>query len=136
MKYITSGEILVIFKNDLAKFIDYPNENYAFSIYKNTCVVWDNDLDHRVLGLVDHMPDLIQEELVAIYERKGDLNLLWFNNVPSGYEEDVTLDVPDDTDFWEITKSITVAQFIHTEKRTKVLTEIALNDLWAGVECE
>ncbi len=111
MRYITRGEILVIFKNDLAKFIDYPNENYAFSIYKNTCVVWDDDLDHRVLDLVDHMPDLIQEELVAIYERKGDLNILWDNYVPAGYGKNVTLDVPIDTDFWVISKSITVSQF-------------------------
>jgi len=134
MRYITRGKTLIIYKNDLVNFTDDLNACYAFSIYKNTCVVWDDDFDHRVLDLIDHMPDLVQEELVAIYERKGELNLLWLNNVPSGYEEDVTLDVPSDIDFWDISKSITVAQFTHTERKARVVPEITLSDLMDGVD--
>ena len=110
MRYITRGKTLIIYKDDIVNFTDYIYADNAFSIYKNTCVVWDGDFDHRVLDLIDFMPDLDQEELVAIYEHEGGLNLLWLNNVPSEYEEGVYLDIPNDTDTWSILKSITVSR--------------------------
>jgi|TARA_B100001964_G_C14195074_1_gene582936 hypothetical protein len=113
MRYITREQTLILYKDDIVNFTDYINAYNAFSIYKNTCVVWDDDFDHRVLDLIDHMPDFDQEELVVIYEHEGGLSLLWLNNVPSGYEEGVYLDVPKDMDTWIILKSITVLRLPH-----------------------
>ncbi len=108
MRYVTREKILILCKDDLINFTNDPNADSAFSIYKNVCVIWDDDFDHRVLDLIDGMPAFILKELFAIQEHKGGVCLLWQEDVPSGYEQDVFLDVPDDTDSWVILRSIAV----------------------------
>lgn len=110
MRYITREKILIFNKSNLVNFLDDFNAYYPFSIYKNLCVIWDDDFDHRVLDVIDNIPDFDQGELVAIHEHEGGLNLLWANNVPYGYKEGDSLDVPNDMDSWLIMKSITVFQ--------------------------
>ena len=133
MRYITRKKVPIIFKNDIVNFADYNNADNAFSIYKNTCVIWDDDLDYRILDLIDHMSDFDQQELVAIYEHEGGVNLLWLNNVEIEYKEGVYLDVPCDMDSWIVLKSITVSQLPYTERKANAFTGITMNDLVDGV---
>jgi hypothetical protein len=134
MKYLIREKILVIHRVDLINFTDDPIADCAFSIYKNVYVVWDGYYDLRVKDVIDYMPDIVQEELVAIYEHRGNLNLLWLTCVPPRYKKGILLNIPGDLEKWLIVKSMTVSQLPYYERKTKVITENILSDLIDGVD--
>jgi len=124
MKYLIREKILVIHRVDLIDFTDDPIADCGFSIYKNVYVVWDGYYDLRVKDVIDYMPDIVQEELVAIYEHRGKINFLWLTCVPPRYKKGILFNIPGDLEKWLIVKSITVSQLPYYDRKARVVTEI------------
>ena len=81
---------------------DFPMP-YGFSIYRGVLIVWDEDYDPRILGMIDDMPDQARKEVLAAYEHEGGLSLLWTDDdiAPSEYDPGELLDVRG-SDVWAI----------------------------------
>lgn len=97
---------LVIFTDDdFPNFASHcPQSECGFSLYKGVLIQWDEDHDERVLTLIDEMPDFIRDQLLVVQEHEAILGFIWMGRVPSGYEENHSIDV--EGDIWHISKSI------------------------------
>ena len=84
---------------------DCDPRKHGFSVYRGVVVVWDEDMDQRVLGVVDKMSDKDRMNLYAIHEREGSVSMWWRDKVPRKYRADVGskgISVPNDNDWWSI----------------------------------
>lgn len=75
------------------------------SVYRNVLVVWDEDLDTRVLGWIDDQPPEVLDNLILVSEHEGGVCLLWKSCIPHGYEQNETTYGPDG-DAWTIHESV------------------------------
>ncbi len=64
---------------------DLPGGEFL-SRYMGVLVVWDRDMDHRVLRFIEDLPDHERRRLVACRESKGGLDLVWARDVPERFE--------------------------------------------------
>ena len=55
-------------------------EKYETGIFYKKCfVVFDEDMDERILDLIDNLPDEDINDIVTIGEHEGTLSILWKN---------------------------------------------------------
>lgn len=75
-------KITLIQEEQIKKIFEW---GYGFSIYQGVLVVWDKDLDKRILLVVDSIPSYDRDGLVAIQERKAAIFFLWQDSAPGDY---------------------------------------------------
>ena len=84
---------------------DCNPEDHGFSVYRGVIVVWDEDMDQRVLAVVDSLSDKDRMNLYAIREHEGSVSMWWRVKVPRKYRADLRpagISVPNDNDWWSI----------------------------------
>ncbi len=87
-----------------------PNDNaiVGMSVYKDTLVLWDEDVDSRVIGLLDSMLGYHLEKLAAVYEHEGGVLMYWKGAIPDKYADGSQIGISDG-DSWSITSHVVPA---------------------------
>lgn len=64
----------------------------GFSSYRDVVILWDNDHDERILGVIDSLAtsDWL-ERLVAVYKHAGPLMLFWDGEIPKDLPDSITM---------------------------------------------
>lgn len=76
---------------------------YGFTMYRGVLIQWDEDEDRRILTFIDQLPDKVCCRLSIVQEHEGCLGLVWYNEVPAGYEVGREFEV--EGDFWVVQES-------------------------------
>lgn len=83
---------------------DLPPSGHGLTLYRGVLVCWDQDRDTRVLEMIDDMLREDREELVAVQESKGCLELVWRSCCPNpAYHEGSFVSVAGDS--WSVYRS-------------------------------
>jgi len=77
---------------------------YGFTLYRGVVVQWDRDQDKRIFVFINELPAMVRGKLAIVQEHEGSIGLVWYANVPYGYEEGNVFEV--EGDYWVIEKSI------------------------------
>ena len=92
------------------KDCDFPNlashcnqGECGFSIYRGVLILWDEDHDQRILGVIDKMPARVIKHLLIAQEHEGCIDFVWNEVIPKGYESDAPEIEAPDGDLWGIT---------------------------------
>ncbi len=80
-----------------------------YSLYKGVLVLWDEDHDERLLTFIDDNL-FLAPRLLAAYERKASLSLVWLNEVPQEFELDDREQVEVAGDCWQVESAVTSAE--------------------------
>jgi hypothetical protein len=64
---------------------ELPHRCTGISTHKGVLVLWDEDKDDRVIGFLDGMTDAERNNLAAIHECEGMVNLYWRHYIPSRF---------------------------------------------------
>lgn len=86
---------------DLPGFQNGLKHSDHFSMYRGVIVCWDEDLDARVLDLIDSMDGDDRDELFAIHEHAGSVSFKWKSTIPHNYYAIDGVDAPDG-DWWSV----------------------------------
>lgn len=90
-----------------------PSRQVGFSIYKGILVIWDEDIDGRVLRFIEELPTHLSDKLVLVAESEGVLFLRWDSAhlpggvVPASFKDGQMVDVGNDS--WDIQESRVLA---------------------------
>jgi len=77
MRIAREGAVVVIETTQL------PGDSYyGMSVYRDVLVLWDEDYDTRVLDFIDDMGTVYRDNLLAVRENKGSLDLRWKADQP------------------------------------------------------
>lgn len=87
-----------------------------FTFYRGVMVAWDEDTDQRVLQFIDLHERRVMPWLAFIRERKGMLDMIWHDYIPTGFESGKSPDVIGDC--WTINNS-----FVKSEIGTPLLSQ-------------
>lgn len=79
--------------------------SYGFTLYRGVVVQWDRDQDKRIFTFINELPAMVRCKLAIVQEHEGSIGLVWYANVPDGYEVGNVFEVEDD--YWIVEKSIT-----------------------------
>jgi hypothetical protein len=77
-----------------------------YSVYRGVLVFWDEDYDHRVLKVIDHLDPDVRSQLFSISESEGCTILRWRHSIPLGFEEGSEITMYGDV--WTIQSSKTI----------------------------
>lgn len=120
---------------------DLPSFDCGFSIHKNILVMWDVDLDTRVLLMIDDLDKNTQDNLVFIYEHKGGVFLIWKDYVPDYLSEQsngVEVNSVEGGDCWTIYESKAFSSYFENITDFSNSSILPLKDIlvWEGGKYE
>lgn len=75
-------------------------EHNQITLYRGVLVVFDEDVDTRVLTWLDEQPCEVVDTLFMVQEHEGSLTLLWKKAMPAHLKEGDSVDV--DGDVWSV----------------------------------
>lgn len=90
---------------EVFKYLPSIKNSNFYTFYRRILVVFDEDLDCRVLDFINQLPDDIRKQLLCVSEAEGSLGLLWENDIPKGYNVNNGIQLEFDTDCWSIVES-------------------------------
>jgi len=94
----------VIYKKEKVEVLSDDNYPYGFSFnrYRNIIVIWDKDYDTRLLACSNSLSSSIHFNVYCIFQNKGEIRILFKDNIPSKYTVDQYISVQKDS--WKITE--------------------------------